>query len=217
MVKPVESRPPPPYKPPTAAPVKLFNRWSVEGIVVKDPGLRAYISLRPLIVPRTKGRHAARMFYKSRLNIVERLMNHLFVPGHRGKKHLLSSGRCAGKSITAWKIMLKTLELLAQRTKKNPIEVLVQAIENAALREEITSFQLGGIIVRRAVITAPQRRVDMALRLITQGAYKKAVGKRKAMADTLADEILAAYKYDAAASHAIREKERLEREAAGAR
>lgn len=196
---------------------KLFGRWSAAGIEVQDPGLRGYINLRPVLVPRSRGRHATKQFYKSNLNIVERLMNHLFVPGHRGKKHLLTSGQCVGKTATAWAITINALVAIENRTKRNPIEVLVRAIENAALREEITSFQVGGIMVRRAVVTSPQRRVDLALRLIVQAAYKKAFGKKSGIAAALADEILAAYNYDATNSVAIREKERIEREAAGAR
>jgi len=37
---------------------------------------------------------------------------------------------------------------LEEKTKQNPIEIFVRAIENAALREEITSYQMGGVMVR---------------------------------------------------------------------
>lgn len=199
------------------AEIKLMGRWSTEGIEVTDPGLKGYINLKPVLVPRSGGRHASQQFYKSNISILERLMNHLFVPGHRGKKHLRSSGQAGGKSTTAWKIVKDTLIILEKRSKKNPLEILVRAIENAALREEITSFQVGGIMVRKAVITAPQRRIDLALRLITQAAYQKSSNKKKTMAQALADEIIASYNYDSANSVAIKEKERIEREAAGAR
>lgn len=197
--------------------LKIFNKWDLENVNVNDPGLKNYISLKPVIVPKSFGRHAKKQFYRSQMNIVERLMNHLFIPGHRGKKHLLTSGHNVGKTSKVWVVTKKTFEIIENRTKKNPVEVLVRAIENAALREEITSFQVGGIIVRKAVITAPQRRVDIALRLITQGAYQKAFDKPKNMSKCLAEEILAAYNNDPQNSHAIKEKGRIEREAAGAR
>ncbi len=197
--------------------IKVFNRWDTRTFEVADPGLKKYISLRPVIVPRTFGRSAKKQFYKSNLNIVERLMTHLFVPGHKGKKHFISSGKLVGKTFTVWKLIVDCFKIIEDRTKKNPIEVLVRAIESAALREEITSFQVGGIIVRRAVITAPQRRVDLALRDLVQGAYQKSRKNPKGSAQCLAEEILATYNYDAQNSHAIREKERIEREAAGAR
>jgi small subunit ribosomal protein S7 len=107
--------------------------------------------------------------------------------------------------------------ILADRTKKNPVEVLVRAVENAALREEITSFQVGGIIVRKAVITSPQRRVDLSLRHIVQSSYQKSFNNKKTMADALAEEIYAAYNNDPQNSNSVKDKERIEREAGGAR
>jgi len=197
--------------------IKLFNKWGTEEAIVSDPGLKNYINLKPVIVPRTFGRTAKRQFHKSQMNIVERLANHLYVSGHRGKKHLITSGRNVGKTFKIWSVIEDTFKILEEKTKKNPVEVFVKALENAALREEITSFQVGGIIVRKAVITAPQRRIDLALRLMVQGSFQKSSNNVKRMADTLSDEIYAAYNYDSQNSHSIKEKERIEREAAGAR
>jgi len=199
------------------AEIKLFNRWSFEGIEVEDPGLKPYINLEPIVVPKTGGRHAKRQFHKSNLNIVERFINKLMVPGHRGKKHFISSGHCVGKTFTIAKIVEEVFERIEKKTGKNPIQVFVKAIENAALREEITSYQLGGIMVRKAVVTSPQRRVDLALRNIVQAAYRKSFGKKISIVDALVEEILGAYENDPSRSEAIKEKERIEREAEGAR
>ena len=197
--------------------IKLFNKWDVSKIEVKDPGLKNYINLKPVIVPRiSHGRHSKKKFYKSEVNIVERLMNHLFVSGHRGKKHKLTSGHFAGKSMTAYSIVKECFEIIERKMKKNPVEVLVRAIENAALREEVSSYQVGSIIARKAVVTAPQRRVDLALRYFAQGAYKRSFKSKKSMAQALAEEIIAAYN-NSKESMAIAEKERVEREAEGAR
>jgi small subunit ribosomal protein S7 len=195
--------------------MKIFDKWDTD-IEVKDKGLENYINLKPVLVPRSFGRHAKQQFHKSELNIIERLMNHLFVPGHRGKRHRISSGRVTGKTTKVWKIMKDTLGIIEKRTKKNPIEVVVRAIENSALREEITSFQVGGIIVRKAVISSPQRRVDYALRLLTQASYQKAMNNSKNMANCLAEELINAYN-NSPDSRAIKERERIEREAGGAR
>ncbi len=197
--------------------LKIFDKWDMESIKVNDPGLKNYINLRPVVIPKTFGRLSKKQFHKSQMNIIERLTNHLFVAGHRGKKHNITSGKNVGKTFKAWKIIEETFNILEKQAKKNPVEVFVRAVENTALREEITSFQVGGIIVRKAVITAPQRRVDIALRLISQGAYQKAFAKPKNMAECLAEEIFAAYNNDASKSYAVKEKERKEREASGSR
>ncbi len=197
--------------------LKIFNKWETENITVTDPGLKNYINLRPVVIPRTFGRNSVKQFHKSQMSIVERLATHIYVSGHRGKKHTITSGKNVGKTFKGWKIIEDAFAIVEERTKKNPVEVFVKALENAAIREEITSFQVGGIIVRKAVITSPQRRIDLALRLIVQGSYQKSFNNTKRMADTLAEEIFAAYNNDPQNSFSIKEKERKEREAGGAR
>lgn len=199
------------------AELKLFNRWSFQGVEVKDPGLKPYINLKPTIIPKTGGRSAKQQFHKSNMSIIERLANKMMVPGHKGKKHLITSGRNTGKTDTVFNVIKETFERLEKRTSENPIRVFVGALENSALREEIASYQMGGSMVRKAVVTAPQRRVDLSLSIITQSAYKKSFGKKRSMADELADEIFFAYKNDASKSEAIKEKERIEKEASASR
>lgn len=196
--------------------IKLFGRWECKAETT-DRGLIGYINVAPVVVPRkSHGRHAARQFYKNNVSIVERLMNHMFVPGHRGKRHKYTSGLCSGTSLTNYGNVKKAFAIVEERTKKSPLEVLVRAIENAALREEVSSYQIGSIIARKAVVTSPQRRVDLALRFLVQGAFRRTHGTKKTMSQALADEILAAYS-NSKDSFAIQERERLEREAEGAR
>jgi small subunit ribosomal protein S7 len=197
--------------------MKIFGRWTTQGVEVKDLGLKKYINLQPVMAPRSGGRHAKQQFHKSKMSIVERLMNKLQIPGHRSKKHVITSGKCVGKTEIHFKIVKEAFERIEEKTKKNPIEVLVAAIENSALREEITQYQVGGMMVRRAVVTSPQRRVDLALSNIVQTAYRKSFGKKDSIVDSLVNEILGAYANDASKSEAVKEKERIERESEGAR
>ena len=194
--------------------VKLFGRWD-SNVQVNDLGLAVYVNLEPRYLPRSAGIHRAR-FHKSKMHVVERLALALMVPGHIGKRHRLSSGEFAGGYMNTLSAVEKALEIIEQKEKKNPIEIIVRAVENAALREEIISYQLGSITAREAVITAPQRRVDKTLRYFAQGAYRKAFNKKKKIGEALAEEIILAYR-NSNESTAIREKERIEREAQGAR
>ncbi|MFP4116609.1 MAG: 30S ribosomal protein S7 [Candidatus Aenigmatarchaeota archaeon] len=197
--------------------MKMFGKWDVEGIETEDPGLKDQINLEPMLAPKkSHGRHAGNRFSKNEVNLIERLMNHLMGPGHRGDKHKISSGRCGGDSDSAWKIMKESLEIIEERQDSNPIKVLLEAVENTALVEEVSSYQVGSIIKRKAVVTAPQRRVDLSLRHMAQGAYSNSVGSNKDMSECLADEIIAAYNKERE-SYAVRQKERFEREAEGAR
>ncbi len=195
--------------------LKLFNKWDTK-IEIKDAGLKNYINIKPSILPRSFGRNQKKQFYKSKINIVERLMNHISVPGHWGKKHKTSSGHISESRNTITKAVEKAFDIIEKKTKKNPVEVFIRAVENAAIREETMSYQIGGIIARKAVVVSPQRRIDKALRYIAQGAFNKSYGKKIKYEEALANEIINAYN-NSSESVAIREKERIEKEASNAR
>ncbi|MBT7902696.1 30S ribosomal protein S7 [Candidatus Woesearchaeota archaeon] len=193
-----------------------FNRWSTQGIVIEDEGLKRYLCIEPRIVPRTGGKAAKFRFHKSNVFIIERLMNRLMVPGHRGKKHRISSYKLSGKGETAFNIMVKTLEIIEEKTKKNPIEVVVKAIEHAAPREEIITIEYGGAKYPKAVECAPQRRIDQAIKLMTQGAYQKAFNTKRSIESTLSQELLDAFELKPGSS-AVSKKLELERQADSSR
>lgn len=199
------------------AEIKAFGKWGTEGIKVDDVGLVDYISIEAKFVPRTGARHAARgRFYKSKTFIIERLMNKLMTPGHKGKKHKSTSYNITGKSFQNYKIVKEALEIIEKKTGKNPIAVVVKAIENAAPREEIISIEYGGARYPKSVDCAPQRRVDIALRNITQGAFSKSFGTKRKITNSLAEEIVAAYS-SSTASNAVSKKNELERQADSSR
>jgi len=193
-----------------------FGRWDAEEAEIEDDGLVRYINLENILAPRSKGRHTERQFYKAEVPIVERLLNRMYVAGHRGKKHYITSGQNTGSSTKLWKTIEEAFEQIEDETGENPIQILVNAIENSAPAEEVVTYQRGGVRARKAVLVAPQRRVDLALRLLAQGAYEKRLSSSENAVETLANElILAANANDDA--RAVREKERREREAEGAR
>ncbi len=194
----------------------LFGKWSSKGITVIDHGLKDYISLKPVYLPKSFGRNARQKFHKSNYHIVERLMNHIPVSGHKGKKQWWCTGKQLGQGMTLLKIMVKTLELIEKRVKENPIQVIVRAVENASPCEEVTTVQYGGIRHPKAVETSPQRRIDLALRWITQGAKKQSRKSRKHIWDTLTDEIIAAAREDPK-SFSVSKRNEVERQARGSR
>lgn len=196
--------------------MKVFNMWDVSGIKVNDPGLIKYVSLEPHSVPKTGGRYASDRFYKSKAFIVERLINKVMCAGHKGKKHLRSSGHTTGKGLHAYSVVRDALKIIEKKTKQNPIKVFIQALENAAPREEIVSIEYGGARYPKAVDCAPQRRIDVALRHFTQGAYTKSFNTKISISDGLASEILAASKLEQK-SNAISKKLELERQADASR
>ncbi len=193
-----------------------FNKWSSSEIKIEDLGLGRYITLESKFVPKTGARYFGRRFHKSKTFIVERLINKLLVPGHRGKKHYRTSGRATGKAVNAYQAVEKAFKIVEEKTKQNPIKIFVKAIENAAPREEIITIEYGGARYPKAVECSPQRRVDITLKYFVQGAYDKSFNKKKSIEQTLAEEIISAYNLDPK-SMAISKKNEIERQADSAR
>jgi len=196
--------------------IKFFNRWGMEGVTVEDVGLQRYLSVDPKIVPKTGARYAGNRFHKSNTFIVERFATKLMGSGHKGKKHFLSSGHNAGKKVRVLHIVENALLKAEQRLKINPLIILTRAVENAAPREEVIAIEYGGARYPKAVDIAPQRRIDLALRNMTQGAYVKSFNKKQKIEDALAEELIAAYQVSAK-SNAIAKKRDLERQSASSK
>jgi small subunit ribosomal protein S7 len=175
---------------------KLFDIYDVSNIKVNDPGMKRYINLEPKLVVKSYGRIREK-FSKGKVNLLELFANLIAVPGHRGKKHKIQTAWKSGKYSQNMKIVLNTFKIIEARTKENPVQVLVTALENAAPRDGITVIEYGGARYPQAVDISPLRRVTMTLRIIVQGSYDKSHNKKAKIEETLADEIIKAYKGEA--------------------
>ncbi|MCP8320086.1 MAG: 30S ribosomal protein S7 [archaeon] len=182
-------------------------------VKVKDKGLEQVISLKPIITPVSMGRHEHHKFAKAEVSIVERLANNLM---HFGKKHAKNTGRMGGKKNKAINIVKTAFDIIHLRTGGNPVEYLVRAIESASPNEDTTRIGYGGIVYHLSVDISPLRRVDLALRFISEGAREAAFSSPKSIEEALADEIIMAASKDTN-SYAIKKKNEQERVAMASR
>ncbi|VVB82204.1 30S ribosomal protein S7 [uncultured archaeon] len=194
---------------------KLFDLYDVSGIQINDLGLKSVIRLEPRLSFQSHGRNVQR-FGQTKVNVVERLMNRIGVAGHRGKKHKIMLGSATGKYSTNMRIVLDAFKLIEKKTQKNPVEVLVIAIENSAPRDEITVIEYGGTRYPQAVDVSPLRRINLVLRWIVQGASDKAFGKKKTLTEAIAEELILASENNGD-SFALRKKNESEKQADAAR
>jgi len=193
----------------------LFGKWDSTDVQLNDVGLARYISLKPVLIPHTSGRHAHKRFHKSSVPIVERFANKMLNAGRRKDKKT-RTGRGAGKKLRAISTLRRAFEIINYRTGLNPIQVLVTAIENTAPAEETTRISYGGMAYPRSVDVSPQRRIDLALKYLSVGAVRSAHKNAKSFEECLVDELLLAYKKDPG-SFGISRKEERERVARSAR
>ncbi len=194
---------------------KIFDLYDLSEISVKDPGLKNVINLQPRLILKSQGRYMMKLG-QIKVNVVERLMNKIATAGHRGKKHKIEKGDATGKYSKNMKIVLEALDMIAKKTGKNPVQVLVDAVENAAPRDEITVIEYGGARYPQAVDVSPLRRVNLALKHLVHGSSDKAFNKKKTLAQALADEIMLAAEGNGE-SFALRKKNESEKQADSAR
>jgi small subunit ribosomal protein S7 len=183
----------------------LFNKWDVAEVKVTDPSLIRYVTLTAQIIPHSCGKFSRQEFGKSNMMIVERLINRLMqTENNTGKKQL------------AIRIVRDAFEIINKKTKRNPIDVLVEAIANAGPREETVRLKYGGINVPKSVDTAPMRRVDTAIGFLAEATLKGSSTSKKSASAVLADELIAASKGDMKC-FSVGKKEERERIAKSAR
>jgi len=95
-----------------------------------------------------------------------------------------------GKKATAQAIVYGALDLVQQKQKADPLEVFMQALDNAKPMLEVKSRRVGGANYQVPVEISPDRQVGIALRwLINYAAGRKG----RPMMEALAGEIMDAY------------------------
>ena len=174
--------------PPSGQPqeIKLFQKWSFKEIKVEDIGLQRYLNLTPMVAPHSMGRHEHQRFRKAKVNIVERLINNLMRPGKN----------CRQKSQNNQHRQRSLRNHLRKDQPQNPVEVLVKAVENSSPCEDTTRISYGGVVYHLSVDVAPQRRIDLAIRHITEGASAASKNNPRSIQETLADELILASNKD---------------------
>jgi len=182
----------------------ILGKYDMEELKVEDKGLEKYMNLETENIY-LGGIYSNKMFAKSKTPIVERLIN-----------NIMRTENYNGKKTKSYKVLRDAFEIIDKKTKTNPMQVLINAIQNSAPKEETTRLRFGGISVPKAVDVAPQRRVDIAIRNIATGAVKTTHKNKKSMPQCLADEIIKASKNNVE-SFAVSKKNDVERVAKSAR
>ena len=191
----------------------LWEKWDLTGVNIEDPGLQNVISLKPTLIPHSGGRHEHKKFGKTRINVVERLVNGLM---HFGKKYAKNTGRMGGKKQKSLSVVKTAFTIIELKTGQNPAQQLVKAIENAAPNEDTTRLSYGGVVYHQSVDISPVRRVDLALRFISEGVRDASFGSPRTVEEVLADEIIQAASGDSN-SYAVKKKNEQERVAMASR
>ena len=195
--------------------MKIFGLFDSSEVRVEDPGLKKVINLNAKLMLKSHGRIKWDPT-RAKVNVVERLINLLQVPGSRGKKHKIITGRITGKQVQCTKIVIDAFKIIEKKTGENPLKILVKAIENGAPRDAVTAIEYGGARYPQAVDVSPSRRLNLVLRYLINGAYDKAFNKKATIVEALSKEIMLAAE-GSSESYAVSKKNDAERQADAAR
>lgn len=196
----------------------LFGKYGYD-VDVLDLSLKNQINLKPMVYPVSYGRESRRSFTKSNVNIIERLENALMRggTGSRIGGHVIrTKGRLQGKKMKVTKIIEGAFDIVYKQTGRNPIQLLVRALENSAPIEDTTRVVYGGITSNVAVDVSASRRLDIALRNIAMATIIGAFKSKRTLAQALANELILASSMDIN-SYAIKRKNEVERMARSAK
>jgi small subunit ribosomal protein S7 len=92
-----------------------------------------------------------------------------------------------GKKSTAERIFYGALDLVAQRTKEDPLVIFRRALDNVKPSVEVRSRRVGGATYQVPVEVRPVRRMSLGMRWLV--SFSRGRGE-KSMADRLAGEIV---------------------------
>jgi small subunit ribosomal protein S7 len=95
-----------------------------------------------------------------------------------------------GKKGIAETSFYKAMDIIQKKTQKDPIEVFVQALENAKPLVEVKSRRVGGATYQVPVEIRPERRQALGIRWLVTNSRNRA---EKTMFEKLAGELMDAY------------------------
>ena len=95
-----------------------------------------------------------------------------------------------GKKATCQKIVYEAMDNLKAKTDKDPLEVMLKAIDNVKPMVEVKSRRVGGATYQVPMEIRESRREALAMRWIIEAARSR---NGHGMADTLSAELLDAY------------------------
>jgi small subunit ribosomal protein S7 len=101
-------------------------------------------------------------------------------------KHVLKKG----KKSTALRLIYDSMDLIKDRTEKNPLDVFDAALKNVGPAMEVRPRRVGGATYQVPMEVSTDRRTTLAIRWILSAARERA---GKSFSDKLASELIDAF------------------------
>lgn len=102
----------------------------------------------------------------------------------------------SGKKSTAYRIFYEAMEIVAERSKEDPVEVWKKGLANVTPAVEVRSRRIGGATFQIPSEIRAGRKMSIGMKNLISFSRKR---HEKTMGQKLAGEILAAYKEEGSA------------------
>jgi small subunit ribosomal protein S7 len=102
----------------------------------------------------------------------------------------------SGKKSIAFEIFYNAMDIVAEKTKEDPVEVWKKALANVTPNVEVRSRRIGGATFQIPSEIRPGRKMSIGMKNMISFARKR---HEKTMGEKLAGEIVAAYKEEGSA------------------
>lgn len=102
----------------------------------------------------------------------------------------------SGKKNIAYEIFYAAMDIVAEKTKEDPVEVWKKALANVTPNVEVRSRRIGGATFQIPSEIRPGRKMSIGMKNLISFSRKR---HEKTMGEKLAGEILAAYKDEGSA------------------
>ncbi len=102
----------------------------------------------------------------------------------------------SGKKNIAYEIFYAAMDIVAEKTKEDPIEVWKKALANVTPNVEVRSRRIGGATFQIPSEIRPGRKMSIGMKNMISFSRKR---HEKTMGEKLAGEIVAAYKEEGSA------------------
>ena len=122
---------------------------------------------------------------------------------------LINRVMISGKKSIARRHVYRAFELIREKTKKDPLNVFLQAVENVKPRVEVRSRRVGGAAYQVPMLVKGRRQESLAIRWLVLEARARPNSEYHTFAEKLAAEIMAAAKKEGGAFAKKQEIERI--------
>ncbi|MCS7188524.1 MAG: 30S ribosomal protein S7 [Bacteroidia bacterium] len=101
-----------------------------------------------------------------------------------------------GKKTLAYSIFYRAMDIVAQKTSQNPLDIFQAAVNNVMPHLEVRPRRVGGATLQIPIEPRSERKLSLSMRWIIEAARKRS---ERTMAERLAAELIAASRNEGAA------------------